>query len=266
MSFLHQIFYPYNKFDSKSSLKELEPFMLSKMTKNKLQSIKQVISLFEIKPTESIETVMPIQQNKEIIYSTKENSLFWSIFIAQYGYAEYLSIGQKYGNVELEEKQKIIEHFKKNPKQLKQINVKVTNLMIQEIMSELMIQRSSSFLSTIAMAIYYQFHIILVNVTNNTYLDFFPTTTDNDCKKIVIYRNADGKYGIDIDITDEKINSILEYFKVDQQDKPLKGISTYKMTELEDICKKLGIKPCEDVNTKYKKQDVYLKIWQFCLW
>jgi hypothetical protein len=45
--------------------------------------------------------------------------------------------------------------------------------------------------------------------------------------------------------------------------KPLKSISNYKVEELEELAKKMGI---YENNKKYKKTDLYQEISEACTW
>jgi hypothetical protein len=45
-------------------------------------------------------------------------------------------------------------------------------------------------------------------------------------------------------------------------DKPLKGVSTYKVSELEDIARKLDFK----LEVALNKKDLYDKLYELCIW
>jgi DNA-binding protein Fis len=184
-----------------------------------------------------------------------------------YGYNEYSMIGSKYGNRELDEKQKMISFFKENPKALKTINYKITNSNIQEIFSEyLSFQNETTLLGVIGLAVFYNIRILLVDTLKKTYLDYNINNTNN--KICVLFKNTGirnrTKYTFDMYMTDEKIQTIqksmlcLEHFN-----KPLRSISTYKTSELEDISKLLGIYN-EELQKKLKKQELYNNISEYC--
>ena len=65
----------------------------------------------------------------------KKDSLFWCIYIAINGFVEYELIHRNFTNVIIAEKQKVAESFSQNIKRMKNINVKLTNSNIQNIIS-----------------------------------------------------------------------------------------------------------------------------------
>ena len=66
----------------------------------------------------------------------KPDTLFWSIFVAHYGVDEFLQIGSKYMNREIEEKTHTMEFLGKNRPLQK--SLKITAASGQEIMGDLM--------------------------------------------------------------------------------------------------------------------------------
>jgi hypothetical protein len=197
----------------------------------------------------------------------QDNTLFWSVFVGIYGYADYLNIGNKYNNAELEEKQTIMESLQKQPGKLKECNFRVTNVMVQELFSELMVCKRDQLFSLIAFTVYYDKTIYVV-FENNTYLRFSPYK-NADYKPtvestIVLYCRVGTRnniYSLEQDLNDLTIEHIhttklcLEHYT-----KPLRGLSSYKMDELELIAKKLGLV----IDGKWKKQDLYEKIASIC--
>ena len=256
--------------------------------------------------------VLPSDNNNttNLYYPQKKNSLFWCAFISCYGYNEYHLIGNRFSNKELEVKQDIIRYFTENPKHLKNSNQKVTNGLIQEISSELMINTKSSLLECIAFSIFFKKHIFIVK--NNTYLLFTfgnmqgsEITADNiviinfnsvkpATKLSKFSKNQDGvkrteplseacgskrfldslsripvgnpstnEYAIDLEPTMEKIGIIRqEKVLLEHHEKPLKGISTYKVFELEEMARKLQMVSTVSLN----KTELYKAVWDTMIW
>jgi hypothetical protein len=251
-----------------------------------------VLPITSIVPTVRPIAKRPINNNNRPFIPPLQNTLFWTIFISVYGYDEYIMVKQKYSNREIGEKQIIINHLKKNPKILKNSNYKVTNDLCQEILSELIINNNSSLLSCIGFSIFYKRPIYIINETNNTYLLFSPdkdTNIDEEDEPIIIYnskplpnknhnatnslnacnnskRVITDKYGIYLSENSKPIGEIIQnMFYIENYNKPLKGISTYKMTELEIIAKKLNINHYDiETNKLLKKQVLYEKINSHC--
>jgi hypothetical protein len=154
-TYLHQIFYNYNKFDNEGSLSILNEYVLT----NKHKQF--IIDSFD-ETYKPVNNVKPQIQNNEsnadidIYFSNKKNPLFWCVYINVYGYEKYMQISNKYGNAELEEKQKIIEFLKKNYAKLKQVNSKVTKVLVQEWMSELLSATKLSVSLLQVFSVYYK--------------------------------------------------------------------------------------------------------------
>jgi len=299
---LNQIFYKNNKFYSIDTLESLVPFFYTKTEDSVVSNIiihkqeqeqrvvtvvppiivlekpviiQQSISPIVETPIIVSEKTPPIQNKQDWIEPREKDSIFWCIFICVHGHNEYMQIGNRYGNRELEEKYKIIEFLKKNPKLLKESNQKITNGMIQEILSEFMIiQNQTSLLGLCALAIYYKIQIILVDSSKKIGIQFLPKITedfianqDGSYKTCILYKNErqSGKYKIhSYDETNDMIEELdSKIFMLEQFSKPLKAISNYTVSQLIEISIQLGI---HDETIKMKKQDLYAKIVEYCAW
>ena len=79
-------------------------------------------------------------------------------------------------------------------------------------------------------------------------------------------------YSIDLQTTDhsvfiEKMRRVQTNMHcLENYEKPLKGISTYKMKDLELMANKLKLFSNETEITLLKKQELYDKIYNYCLW
>ena len=119
----------------------------------------------------------------------------------------------------------------------------------------------------IIVAIYCNLHFWIVNVGKNGepetwYMNIYGC--DNDTEPIIIYKTSNNKYGIELEIGEQLTiykSTIKQLFCFDNYDTPLKAISNYKLSDLENISEKIGIN-CEK---KCKKQELYEKIIQILL-
>ena len=291
---LNQIFYENNKFDNPTDIYKLEAMFYDKnrlrvINVQKPAELANVDSMQEMvmKPNTVVEDVnkrMNKSHSDEVSSSASQkkwfephqkDSIFWCVFIEVYGYQEYLMVGTRYGNRELEEKQKMISFFKEQPKVLKNTNHKITNINIQEILSEfLSLQNETTFLGIIGLVSFYKIPIFLVDETKKTYLKYHlldDSENDNECetnktKTCILYKNTSlkgfTKYKMKLsgstetDLEDIKQNMLcLEHYA-----KPLRAISTYKVCELEQIAELLGIS-----TDKLKKPELYAKITEYCM-
>ena len=289
---LYQIFYQYNKFDTPTKLTTLEsyfydvhkiPFIQVEPIQ-KLEEVKEVVKEVNEVVKEEKEEVKEVKEvvkevkevklhdkqietkDKNIFEPKQKDTIFWCVFMYIYGYGEYSMVGSKYGNRELEEKQKMISFFKENPKALKTTNHKITNGNIQEIHSEyLSVQNETTLLGVIGLAVFYNLRILLVDTSKKTYFDYHTNDTTKTC---VLFKNTgirgQKKYTFDLSMRDEKIQTILQTMLcLEHYTKPLRAISTYSLSELEEIGKKLGL--CNETSQKKsKKQELYNQIAEYC--
>lgn len=302
--FLNQIFYPCKQFDDFESLKRLDKYILNVENMNlflnsfskEIEEIKSSPIVKEIVPIVSpivVPIISPIiapivasivtpivyhnidskKKRDPIFYPRCEDSLFWTIFIAFHGMKEFEYIGKKYANRELEEKQKIMEHFKKNPSSMKQMNFKVTNVLLQEILSDLMTNKKTSLATFLAFVSYYKKRVFIVR--KNTYLmynfensGFQVSSPEKDISEdmdfVILHYNPETKsYGIDTEITQEKVANIIDTkCLLSGFLKPLKGVSTYKVEELEEMGNKMGL----TWYPKIKKNELFELIQNEALW
>lgn len=177
---------------------------------------------------------MKIEFNANV--NTKESySLFWMIFIAIYGKEEYIQINSRYDNREIDERQKISEYIKSSLGSaiFKQTNYKVSKIKIQEILSEMIVNyttKENSFLLCLAFCVFYKKNIYILNQRNHTYISYIIGLYEEN-----IYLDFSGKNKYEILEKTKATQLMSEYFLIENPDKLLKGISTYKLDELRKI-------------------------------
>jgi hypothetical protein len=202
---------------------------------------------------------------KELISPKKSDTLFWCLFIIHFGYDEYIEVDRNYGVKELEIKKLVGQYISANPYKIKNSNIKFTKASVQEVLSELLTsQKDTSINCLIALLVYYNFNIIMVNSSKLLMLEF---TADRDAElpTYVLHKDAYGKYSVDIDpITKEDVIEMKgKMICLESYLRPLKPITNYKVDELEDFAKKIGI---YDTNKKLKKTELYQEIIDACQW
>jgi hypothetical protein len=208
----------------------------------------------------------PESQRKDFVSPKQQDTLFWCVYIAVHGYDEYMQISRNYGVKELEIKKKIADDIIASPYKMKHTNYKITKIMVQEILSELMTsQKSTSMLCLYSMAVHYNIRILIVDSTQKLLLEFLPDTSNTDVKTFVLYKDSYGKYKLDLEeLSTDKVNELkTKMICLENFTKPFKAISNYKLNELEEIAKKVGV---YDETKKYKKNELYEEITHKCNW
>jgi hypothetical protein len=285
-SIINKIFYDYEIYNSEEQILKLQKYSIQKCMEKQTNNIPESFLKEEKKENLNIfETVLDtvLKTDLSLVYYPfrgsngtphpndicvlkpppidKEDTIFWCIYIQIYGLDEFLQIGSKYKNRMLEEKIKIIDKIKNSPKDFKnKCNFKISNNLIQEILSDLYAfknKKTSSILTTVmAYAYYYNIKIEIYN--DNTYIQFYNINEEEQTPLILYFYKEE--FGIVLDNKEYFEKNKDNYYKVGFL-KPLNGISTYKMSELEFIAKKLKI-----YNPELKKIELYNIINHKCLW
>lgn len=200
--------------------------------------------------------------NNDLYNVRQHDSLFWSFYIIKNGIANYeMYASKRYFTIEQEEKFKYIELIRKNKQLLK--NNKFKN--ITNIETELGNNSKISIKIFFVLCLIENLKVILVD-GRKIYQNFYEN--DNNIN-IIIKNNKFNNYTIDFDNSTEKINKYLnEYLIINSFDDKLKSISSYKVSELIEICEKLNInifeknENQEQEKCKKSKQQLYSLISQ----
>jgi hypothetical protein len=229
----------------------LNPYMLTINNKSitpKLNIDTQSVVVPEGRP-------IPEQPCISTLTPPQADSLFWCIYIAIHKYDEYLMIHNKHNMLELEWKQKLSKQITDCPSKLKQSNHKVTKANIQEILSDFMTAPyKTNMLCVIAITVYYNINIVIMNSTNNMRMEFL--TDALPAYTYVIYKNERNHYSI----CPEPASSVElahirnSTFLIENNEKPLKSIGSYKVDELIQYAKLFGI---YNDHEKYKKNELH---------
>ena len=249
---LNKIFYDINKFDVDPQI--CEKFILSKTF---VDNIKPLIQLDNI--VEKKECIEPEKTKSELFMPKVNDRLFCCIYILSIGIGEFHMLGSRYKNAELSEKQKIMNFIQKNKIDIKataqQNGIKMTNVKMQNVASELMTDKKTTWCTFWVLCFYYKINAIIIQ--KDIYMEF---RTDSIYDTYVFERNDDLQ--ITVDCTKLSNDKIVEIKKdklhIDPfVEKILKGVSSYKIPELQSMMEILKIDCHQD---KPKKQDLYNSI------
>jgi len=184
--------------------------------------------------------------------------LFWSVYVGIFGLSNYHSVSHNLQRYEIEYKKKIIQQIQDDGKSFKLLNHKLTNINIQEMMSELSVSKTSTLLSVYAYATAYKQNIYIV-YPNNTYMSILQSQSSATDYVIIYYINRH-KCGFEQCTHPNMLTQLMQtHVAIETPENPLKAISNYKLPELVEIAERLHI-PYE----KMKKQELYSAVREHC--
>lgn len=202
---------------------------------------------------------------QDYITPNHKDYLFWSLYIAKYGYNDYMQIQINYGVKKMEVNQKIIDYLKTRLYKMKSVNTRITKARVQEMFSDMMInQKDTPMVNVYGLLCYYEFNIIMLDETNKTFIRFL-TDEPEDKPTYLLSRDGYRTYSIVIEpLTNNKITEIEETFvELENFEKPMKAISNYKTEDLERYVEKLGLSRGQG---KMKKTDMFNMVWEHMKW
>ncbi len=178
----------------------------------------------------------------------QKDSLIWSWIIFHEGMKEYY-IQTEFSNIfsyQKDVKINLISKLRKSKKELKKYKLKLA-----DIENNLMYEEITMLNTIIALCVINSYNIIVLH--DNIYWD----NIINSENKTLCIKKVDDKYSINlenIDIFKLKETRIV----VENINKPLKAISSYKANDIRELCKKFNINMMK-TPTKYKtKKELYL--------
>lgn len=181
----------------------------------------------------------------DIFFPRQRDMLFWSFYIFLNDMTGY-DMTSNYFTTEKECKYKWIEEFRCRKELFKPIKVS-RNTVEDELANANIIS-----MTTIKALC----HLKNVNVFYIDSKKYYEIIVNED-SPIHVLEKIDGKYGIKQNINIDKIEYYRNhYWKLENLDKPLKAISSYKSDQLKDICKRLNI----DIQQGMTKPQMYEKI------
>ena len=264
-SYLNQIFYKHKKFDDGANVADLEPWMLVPERVICRANPCVVATPAAESLGEAVADNFRESESKPFA-PIKQDSLFWCAYTVHHGEADYWVIGNKYKNAELAEKQKMVDFINSDTARFKRCFPKMSNVGIQEIAAELMVDKKTSWKTFFAMCAYYEFRAIVVY--DNTYLDFSPIS-DASISTYLFHRTKEGHISVLTEpVSAERLAEIkTTHLCLDQNpEKPLKAASNYKVDELIDLAERLGVDIKQGIYNKWKKADWYNSVVNKCKW
>jgi hypothetical protein len=202
------------------------------------------------KMSETNKTILEKKSNNDIYKIKYKDTLFWCFYILKYGISKYeIDVENRNFTIEKEEKYKYISLLRNNKELLKSYKIKPLN----EVENELANKEYISIKTFIALCIVENINIFLID--NRKYIEIILDST----KPINIIHKESNNNIYYIEMKDN-IQIKLEYYKnnylqLNNYDYKLKALSSYKLDELIDMCKRLNINL--DLDKKLNKKDIY---------
>ena len=183
-------------------------------------------------------------------YPSQKDSLFWCFYIIKNGFTPY-EIEPANFVKEKTEKIKYIDMIRQDKKILKEHKIKP----VSEIEDYLANKDKIDLKTFIALCILEKINIIIINKKT-----IFEITMNETNIVHIIHQQDYFRFNIELNVTEEGLTNYRNnYFKIQQIDKPLLSVSSYKLSELTDFCNKLLItqESFDQLKQKRTKQNTY---------
>jgi hypothetical protein len=199
-----------------------------------------------------------IPQKKEFdrfFYPKEKDQLYWCFFIIHNGFEKYEYPGTTSFVSEKEEKFKLIEHMRNNKQQLK--TKKIKNIK-EDVEDELVNKQTIGMKTFIALCVVHNINIMYIHKRKCFELIF-----DDKLPTHIVHciNNKDSSacnYCYEQNVVKEQIEKYKnEYFNWESFDKPLKAMSSYKLDELVELAKRLGLSENGVELSKKTKKEIY---------
>jgi hypothetical protein len=195
------------------------------------------------------------KEPEKFFYPIEKDQLFWCFFIIQNGFEKYEYPGTTTFVNEKSEKFRLIEHMRNNKQQLK--SKKIKNIK-EDVEDELANKQTVGMKTFIALCISHNINIMYIHKRK-----CFEIVFDDQMPTHVVHcvNNSDSsscKYCCEQNVSKEQLEKYrTEYFNWESFDKPLKAMSSYKLDELVEMAKKLGLSESGIDLSKKTKKDLY---------
>ena len=203
------------------------------------------------------------EKTEEIFFPLEKDNLFWCFYIMKNGKASYEM--NDFKNLIVEKKIKIeyVEKLRKEKQLLKTYKFATLTHIENQLANEQRIDMNT-FLTLCVLE-----NLNVFYISKNTYHELLM----NDTSVIHLIKKGfsnSNKYGANFGykIENKESEEITKYknefYKIDNIDKPIKSISSYKVQELIDFCSKLSIQTVNNETKKHKnKNDLYESLIQY---
>tara|TARA_B100000795_G_scaffold91682_1_gene66930 strand:- start:2910 stop:3635 length:726 start_codon:yes stop_codon:yes gene_type:complete len=190
---------------------------------------------------------------KKKMFIKEKDKLFWMLYIFENG--DYTMLGKNTYSFEMKEKTKLIKQVKEHKQELKHFKLKTSDVEADLLYSKRM--NITTF-----------FTLLIVKNINFLYYTeniIYQWKKEGNDKMFILNHNTKDNIYVNEDkaLTDEYFKILGENrLIVENLKKPIRGVSSYKVGEIKEICKKLNINIMKNSNKNFSKKELYEKIVQ----
>jgi len=234
---------------------DLEPYMFLK--KNFINEKYEKVKIKEEKKEEEKKEEQVVINNEPILVNAKpsffipsqKDTLFWIFYAIKNGFSKYEYPGNTSYSNEKTEKFALIELIRAKKDLLK--TKKIKNLK-EHVEDELANRERIGMKTFIALCIVSGINVLFIHRRKCFHL----LDDKNGSTVHVVHMLSPISFQYELDVTQEKIEYYQnELFTWESVDKPIKAISNFKVDELQELCKQLGL--TVDKMKKLGKKDLY---------
>ena len=195
------------------------------------------------------ETTLVKETKKTTLYPQYKDSLFWCYYILANSIDDFtfMEMTNKHFEIEKETKIKLVTLLRDKKDDIKRMKLKRTDLE-----DELVNETTISINTFLAICNLKDIHVLIVK--DKIFYEIGEKEGDK-CPNVVVYNTKDEKYGINLEESNDKVAEYRDtLWKVESISKPVRGISYYKLNDLQDICTRVGIDITVTLETKTKNK------------
>ena len=202
-----------------------------------------------------------VKEKNNIFIPYEQDKLFWCFYILKNGHSKYETLYSKNDVIARQIKIEYIDIIRKHKQTIKTYKFDT----ISNIENNLANEKHLNIKTFLSMCAIENINILFINkktcyelYMNDTETVFIVSALTNNCNKS---NNGEFKsyvinYGFETSTIDNAKNIAASLYKIDNIEKPIKAVSSYKVCDLIEICEKLAIdtKNLQTSKTKTKKE------------
>ena len=242
-------------------LNELQDYILND------ESIKTSLRMKMVNPNKTDKQIIKKSdfkndvKNNTLFIPNQQDGLFWCFYIMKNGDIKYETLPNKNALIAKQLKIDLVSNVRKNKDIIKTYKFDTKSNIESNLANDNNLN-SKTFLALCAIE-----NINVIYISKKTYYELL--MNDSDIIYIVHEMTSSqskysNKYGFEMATEETLTNIRSSLYKIDNVDKPIKALSSYKVKDLIEICNKLAIETTnKDTGKTKSKNDLYESIIQY---